>query len=289
MSDGAFALDYGAVSDARRERGRDIPVSRSLSSSSLSDVSWTFVTVVVVISQVAWRLEGGLGGRQMEDGTRFQHDRSNFQDLGDHLPPTLPSFAWLSRGQFFLGALFSPRHLVLTLSVCYPSARLHGSAHSSSRQRWTRACLGLEALSVCSCQPNLRLSWQWRNVASPKGQKYKRRWKHIPGTCYVCFGREGASVQIVAIHTTTYRSIQVSFVLPGPEQPLVDGVEEYFRKGDFSRPWRVHQHRSPPVSRDSRIWPFAARRPYGRLEGVLKSLHGPSQHPNCSVPCFCCS
>ena len=26
--------------------------------------------------------------------------------------------------------------------------------------------------------------------------------------------------------------LQISFVLPGPEQPLVDGVEEHFRKGN---------------------------------------------------------
>jgi phosphoribosylamine--glycine ligase / phosphoribosylformylglycinamidine cyclo-ligase len=65
---------------------------------------------------------------------------------------------------------------------------------------------------------------------------------------------------------------KINLVIPGPEQPLVDGVESHFRKGAF----HTSQSHHPPSflpeftpricnSRDPCLWPYRPRRTDGRV------------------------
>ena len=70
----------------------------------------------------------------------------------------------------------------------------------------------------------------------------------------------------------------IDLVVPGPEAPLVDGIEGYFRKGrrdsaeqiPSCRPVRLTIYSRHPMLRT-----FEGSRPHGGLEGLLQRLHAP--------------
>lgn len=73
--------------------------------------------------------------------------------------------------------------------------------------------------------------------------------------------------------------LQVNLVVPGPEQPLVDGIEAHFRNGQSisRRSPAPSQHRS---SRHPVLRPQCPRRQNGGLQGLCKGLYDAPRHPH---------
>jgi Phosphoribosylglycinamide synthetase, N domain len=59
----------------------------------------------------------------------------------------------------------------------------------------------------------------------------------------------------------------VNLVIPGPEVPLVEGIETWFRRGLFSLWMGITS------SRDTLLWPYSKSRTYGRIQGILQGFH----------------
>ena len=67
---------------------------------------------------------------------------------------------------------------------------------------------------------------------------------------------------------------EVNLVVPGPEAPLVDGIEGFFRAGKSTDPFTPLERANPAHSWDKMLWTYQSSRSYGRLEDVCKGLHG---------------
>jgi len=80
------------------------------------------------------------------------------------------------------------------------------------------------------------------------GREHALVWKlhqsSLVGHIFVCPGNGGTElspkVSHVILPAPTFQNLSewavandINLVIPGPEQPLVDGVESYFRKGAF--------------------------------------------------------
>lgn len=78
---------------------------------------------------------------------------------------------------------------------------------------------------------------------------------------------------------------KVNLVVPGPEAPLVDGIQGYFQAGGFMTSdlecnvLRIANRRLN--SRYPLFRSIQGRRPYGRLQDLLEGLHATPSDPHC--------
>ena len=91
----------------------------------------------------------------------------------------------------------------------------------------------------------------------------------------------------------TESPVEINLVIPGPEQPLVDGVESYFRKGAWPSTrllynilfsGRIYIYFN---SRNPYIWPKRSRSAYGRFQSLLKGVYDPTSHTHRCLSCIC--
>jgi hypothetical protein len=69
----------------------------------------------------------------------------------------------------------------------------------------------------------------------------------------------------------------VGLVVPGPEIPLVAGIESHFRKGNIS----VYPSHGP--SWDRLFWTDSKGCQNGGVESIFKSIYGTAQYPNSQI------
>ena len=66
----------------------------------------------------------------------------------------------------------------------------------------------------------------------------------------------------------------VNLVVPGPEAPLVDGIQGYFQAGEFTlQTWSLVN--SNMSSWHPLLWPVQGCCPHGGIQGVLQGLYAP--------------
>jgi len=68
----------------------------------------------------------------------------------------------------------------------------------------------------------------------------------------------------------------INLVVPGPEVPLVGGIESWFRKGMCLFSCLI-------ASRHSLFWTNGEGRPNGRVKDLCKRFHVSTQYPNCTI------
>jgi len=78
---------------------------------------------------------------------------------------------------------------------------------------------------------------------------------------------------------------KVDLVVPGPEQPLVEGVEAQLRKGQ-SPSRAIYAINELTPSRHPRLRSFSRCCPPRGLQDAVQGVHGPAQHPHCRFPLF---
>ncbi len=66
----------------------------------------------------------------------------------------------------------------------------------------------------------------------------------------------------------------VNLVIPGPEAPLVAGIEDHFRKGEHPSCSATYRKLMRWGSRHSMFWSYQRGRSYGGFEDVFEGLHG---------------
>jgi hypothetical protein len=75
---------------------------------------------------------------------------------------------------------------------------------------------------------------------------------------------------------------QVDLAVPGPEQPLVDGVEGLFRRGKFALV--VEVQKGLTGSWYFRLWTYTGRCTFGRFQIPFQGIHGSTLYPYCPIP-----
>ncbi len=131
---------------------------------------------------------------------------------------------------------------------------LHGPSNLGTRWRRPGALISVEALSVKPRGPYLRLPRKRRHRALSQSNQRERPKSNLSK-------------------------------IPGPEQPLVDGVESFFRKGVF-RAFYQSIHLFTLHICDSRypcIRPKRPGRTDGRIQSLLQGFHDATCHPHCSL------
>jgi len=66
----------------------------------------------------------------------------------------------------------------------------------------------------------------------------------------------------------------VNLVVPGPEAPLVAGIESHFRKSRHRRYSPTYRKLMRWVSRHTMFWSYPRGRSHGGFEDVFEGLHG---------------
>lgn len=74
---------------------------------------------------------------------------------------------------------------------------------------------------------------------------------------------------------------EVNLVVPGPEAPLVAGIEGFFRAGEPSIALsNIYALLSPENSRDTMFRAHQSCCTYGRFKSVCQGLHDQASHTN---------
>lgn len=82
----------------------------------------------------------------------------------------------------------------------------------------------------------------------------------------------------------------VNLVVPGPEAPLVDGIQGYFQAGEYSQQTQIQATEVSAAllttvtnSRYPMLWSLQGRCPHGGLQDLLEGFHEAPQHSHCRL------